>query len=61
MSTIQEIEEAIERLDVPQQLELLRHLPARLKLQPDDIAWLEAAGPAFEFWDNPDDAAYDRL
>lgn len=61
MSTIQEIEEAIQRLDVSQQLELLQHLPARLKIQPDDVAWLEASRPAFEFWDNPDDAVYDQL
>ena len=61
MSTIQEIEEAIERLDAAQQVELLRHLPKRLKIQPDDLAWLELSASAFGFWDNPDDAIYDRL
>ena len=61
MSSIQEIEEAIERLDVPQQVQLLRDLPARLKITPDDVAALRNGESAFGFWDNPDDAAYDQL
>jgi hypothetical protein len=27
-----------------------------LKIQPDDVAWLKVAEPAFEFWNNPEDA-----
>jgi hypothetical protein len=27
----------------------------------EDIQWLMAAEPAFEFWNNDDDAVYDRL
>jgi hypothetical protein len=61
MSTIQEIGEAIEQLDVRDQVQLLRELPAHLKIRPDDVAWLKAAEPAFEFWNNPDDALYDQL
>jgi len=26
-----------------------------------DLLWLRAAQPAFEFWDNEEDAVYDRL
>jgi hypothetical protein len=61
MSTIQEIGEAIQQLDVRDQVQLLRELPSHLKIQPDDVAWLKAAEPAFEFWNNPEDAIYDQL
>jgi len=61
MSTVREINEAIEHLDVREQIRLLQGLPGHLKIRPDDIAWLEAAEPAFEFWNNPEDAIYDQL
>jgi hypothetical protein len=61
MSTVREINEAIEHLDVREQIRLLQDLPAHLKIQPDDVAWLKAAEPAFEFWNNPEDATYDKL
>jgi hypothetical protein len=61
VSTVEEIEKAIERLDIAQQLKLLQGLFARLKISPDDVAWLKLAESAFQFWDNPDDAAYDQL
>ena len=61
MSTVEQIEEAIEQLDVKGQVQLLRELPAHLKIAPDDVAWLKLSEPAFAFWDKPDDAAYDAL
>jgi len=61
MSTVREISEAIEHLDVREQIRLLEDLPAHLKIQPDDVVWLKAAEPAFEFWNNPEDAVYDKL
>ena len=61
MSTLREIREAIEHLDVREQIRLLEDLPAHLKIQPDDVAWIKAAEPAFEFWNNPEDAIYDDL
>jgi len=48
-------------LDVREQIRLLEDLPAHLKIQPDDVAWLKAAEPAFKFWNNPEDAIYDQL
>ena len=27
----------------------------------ETLGWLKAAEKSFEFWDNPDDAVYDRL
>lgn len=61
MSTVQEIEAAIERLDVKQQMQLLHDLPAKLKIFPEDFAAPKNAESAFTFWDNPDDAAYDQF
>ncbi len=61
MSTVAEITEAIERLDVREQVRLLDELPAHLKIKPEDIGWLKAGERAFEFWDNPEDAVYDQL
>lgn len=61
MSTLQEITEAIERLDVKTQFKLLEELPRHLKVSTDDIAWSRLAEPAFEFWNNPEDALYDEL
>jgi hypothetical protein len=61
MSTVQEIGEAIEHLNVRDQIRLLHDLPAHLKIQPDDVGWLKATEPTFEFWNNPEDAIYDQL
>jgi len=61
VSTVVEISEAIDKLDVKKQVELLRILPQHLKISPDDLAWSRLAEPAFEFWDNPEDAIYDKL
>ena len=61
MSTVLEISEDIEKLGVKEQIELLEVLPEHLKISPDDLAWSRLAEPAFEFWDNPEDAIYDKL
>ncbi|MBI3418498.1 MAG: hypothetical protein HY043_24670 [Verrucomicrobia bacterium] len=61
MSTVAEITRAIENLDVKQQARLLKELPQHLKISPDDVAWTHLAEPAFDFWDNPEDAIYDHL
>ena len=61
MGTVQEIGEAIEHLNMRDQIRLLHDLPAHLKIQPDDVARLKAAEPTFEFWNNPEDAIYDQL
>ena len=61
MSTVQKISQAIEHLNVRDQIRLLHDFPTPLKIQPDDVAWLKAAEPAFKFWNNPEDAIYDEL
>ncbi|MFZ1061335.1 MAG: type II toxin-antitoxin system HicB family antitoxin [Candidatus Rokuibacteriota bacterium] len=35
--------------------------PSVLAPSPEELAWLRLAEPAFQFWDNPEDAAYDAL
>jgi hypothetical protein len=61
MSTVAEISEAIEKLDVREQVKLLEVLPQCLKISPEDLAWSRLAEPAFTFWDNSEDAIYDQL
>ena len=61
MSTVEEIGKAIEGLGITEQVRLLKELPERLKISPDDVAWVKVAESAFEFWNNPDDAAYDNI
>ena len=61
MSTVMEISAAIDKLDVKEQAELLRILPRHLKVSMDDLAWTRLAEPAFEFWNNSEDAIYDQL
>jgi hypothetical protein len=61
MSTVLEISEAIEKLDVKEQIELLEILPEHLKVSTDTLAWSRLAEPAFDFWNNPEDAIYDTL
>jgi hypothetical protein len=61
MSTVAEIAEAIERLDVREQVRLLGELSAHLKIKPEDVAWLKASERSFDFWENPEDAVFDCL
>ena len=61
MSTVAEITQAIDKLDLPEQIELLRMLPQHLKISVEDLAWSRLAEPSFEFWNNPEDAIYDQL
>jgi hypothetical protein len=61
MSSVTEIAEAIGRLNVKSQFRLLQELPRHLKISTDDIAWSRLAEPAFDFWNNPEDALFDEL
>jgi hypothetical protein len=61
VSTIAEISEAIEKLDLKDRVELLRVLPHHLKVSPEVLAWTRVAESAFDFWNNPEDACYDQL
>jgi hypothetical protein len=59
--SVEQILEAIRTLPPEAQRELVSHLPSVLALSPEALAWLRLAEPAFQFWDNPEDAVYDAM
>jgi len=59
--SLDQLEATIRQAPVEQQRQLLAHLPKLLRLAPADVGVLKAAEQSFAFWDNPDDAVYDRL
>jgi hypothetical protein len=61
MTTIQEIEKAIELLTLADQLRLYRDLPHLIGRDPEDLEWQRLAVEEFFKDDSPDDAAYDSL
>jgi len=58
--TLKALEKAVKNLDPEEQRKFLRDLPA-LIFPREDYLRLKAAEKAFSFWDNPEDAVYDRL
>jgi len=61
MTTIQEIEKAIELLPLADRLRLYRDLPHLIGRDPEDLEWQRPAVEEFFKDDSPDDAAYDNL
>ena len=59
--SVEQVIDAVRRLPPDGQREVLARLPSVLALSSEDLAWLRLAESAFEFWDNPEDAAYDAL
>ena len=59
--SLEDIERAIEQFPPDEQQRLLADMPRLLKLSRVDLALLKLAEPAFQFWENPDDAIYDTL
>jgi hypothetical protein len=59
--SVEEVIDALRGLPPEGQREVLARLPSALALSSEDLAWLRLAEWAFEFWDNPEDAAYDAL
>lgn len=59
--SVEQVLGAVRDLPPEAQQEVLARLPSVLSLSADILAWLRLAEPAFEFWDNPEDAAYDAL
>ncbi len=60
-SLIETIERELVQAPPAQKRKMLAKLSRLLKISPNDIAWLKLAEPSFEFWDNPEDAIYDKL
>lgn len=59
--SVEEILGAVRELPPEAQREVVTRLPSVLALSADEMAWLRLAESAFQFWDNPEDAAYDAL
>jgi hypothetical protein len=59
--TLKSLEQAVRKLKPEDQRKLLRDLPALIRISNEDITRLKAAEKTFAFWDNPEDAVYDRL
>ncbi len=60
MSTVADINAAMEKPGVAGQAQLLQALPSHWKSSPEDLAWAKRAESSFDFWDKPEDAIYDQ-
>ena len=61
MSTVQEIERAIEALPLADRLQVYRDLPQLIGRDVEDLDWQRLGLERFFEDDSPDDAAYDRV
>jgi hypothetical protein len=61
MTTVQEIEKAIEALPLADQLRLYRDLPHLIGRAPEELDWQRLAIQEFFKDDAPDDAVYDSI
>jgi hypothetical protein len=61
MSTVQDIEKAIEALPLAERLQVYRDLPQLIGRDADELDWQRLALERFFQDDSPDDAAYDRV
>ncbi len=61
MSTVLEIERAIEALSFADRLRLYKDMPELIGCEGDDLVWQRAALEQFFQDDSPDDEAYDRV
>jgi hypothetical protein len=59
--SVEQVLGAVRDLPPEAQREVLSRLPSVLALSPEELTWLHLAELAFDFWDNPEDAAYDAL
>ena len=61
MTTVQEIEKAIEALPLADQLRLYRDLPHPIGRAPEELDWQRLAIEEFFRDDSPDDSVYDSI
>lgn len=59
--TLQQVETIIAEAKPEQQRRLLAKLPRLLKISATDLTLLKISESSFDFWNNPDDAIYDKL
>ena len=61
MKTLQEIENAIGTLPLPERLQLYKDMPQLIGRDAEDLDWQRLALEKFFQDDSPDDAIYDRV
>jgi hypothetical protein len=61
MSTVHEIERAIEALPLPERLRLYKDMPQLIGRDREDLDWQRLALERFFEDDSPDDHAYDQV
>jgi hypothetical protein len=59
--TLKDVKQAISQFSPEEQAQLLRDLPKLLAISRSELAMLDLAESAFDFWNNPQDAAYDAI
>mgnify|MGYP001078326109 CR=1 FL=1 len=58
---VQQAVQIIQEFKNQERDQFLHLLPNLLSISPEEYGWLKMAESAFEFWDNEEDAIYDRL
>ncbi len=58
---VQQAVQIIQEFEIQERDQFLHLLPNLLSISLEDYGWLKMTESAFEFWDNEDDAIYDRL
>ena len=61
MSTLQEVEKAIETLPLPERLQLYKDMPQLIGKSAEDLDWQRLAIENFFQDDSPDDHVYDQV
>jgi hypothetical protein len=61
MSTLKEIEDAIEALPLPERLRLYKDMPQLIGRSIEDLDWQRLAAENFFKDDSPDDQVYDQI
>jgi len=58
---VRQVVQIIQEFKIRERDQFLHLLPTVLNISSEDYGWLRASESAFEFWDNEEDAVYDRL
>ena len=61
MSTVREIEAAIEKLPLPERLQLYKDMPQLIGRSAEDLGWQRLGLENFFQDDSPDDKVYDSI
>lgn len=61
MSTVKEIEAAIEKLPLPERLQLYKNMPQLIGRNAEDLDWQRLGLENFFHDDSPEDSVYDKL